>query len=131
MEAWTSQAIFDKVANHLLKQGKKAVNTKGQNPEGYCVYRTPDGLKCAAGCLIADEHYSEHLENYDIFHGPVDDALERSIGVNSSTDGGAFSLIRELQVIHDNQEPKEWPGALVLLALHKHLDLPECLQEKP
>ena len=53
----TQQQIFDQVARHLLKQGKRAVSAQGR-----CKYRTDDGLKCAAGCLISDEEYDQNFE---------------------------------------------------------------------
>lgn len=50
----TAQSIFDTVAWHLIKQGRPAW---AKNGSGGCMYRTPDGLKCAIGCLIADDEY--------------------------------------------------------------------------
>lgn len=52
----TNLQIFDKVCNHLMTQG-----TPAQNSASQCRYRT-GGLQCAAGCLIADEHYRLGLE---------------------------------------------------------------------
>lgn len=53
---FTKQETFDMVVAHLRKQGVPAV-------DGYvCKYRTPDGLKCAAGCLIPDGMYDESIE---------------------------------------------------------------------
>lgn len=51
------QEIFDKVFTHIMKQGKPALNSKGE-----CVYRGKNGLTCAAGCLIDDEQYSPQME---------------------------------------------------------------------
>ena len=45
------QEVFDKVAIHLLTQNAKALNSGG-----LCVYKTPNGLRCAVGCLIPDGH---------------------------------------------------------------------------
>lgn len=46
----TEQEVFDQVANHLLTQMKKSEHTR-KNPYEYvnCLYRSSDGLKCAAG----------------------------------------------------------------------------------
>ena len=57
----TAQEIFDTVAHHLIAQGKPALSG-----EGGCSYRAPDGSKCAIGCLITDEEYSEEFEDKDI-----------------------------------------------------------------
>lgn len=51
-----AQEIFNKVAAHLLKQGRPA------REEDRCRYRTTDGLSCAVGCLIPDELYSPSFE---------------------------------------------------------------------
>ena len=47
----TAQQVFDQVKTHMMAQYAKSV---GQNSD-VCLYRGPDGLKCAAGCLISDE----------------------------------------------------------------------------
>lgn len=48
------QEIFDTVSVHLLTQ-----NEKSQESSFYssCLYRGPNGTKCAVGCLIKDEFY--------------------------------------------------------------------------
>lgn len=53
----TAQEVFDKVLNHLRKQGKAAVHSG----EG-CAYRGEGGTSCAVGCLIPDEMYSPAME---------------------------------------------------------------------
>jgi hypothetical protein len=55
----TDQEVFDQVANHLLTQNKRSVSATDNT---LCVYRSPDGLKCAAGCLIADDEYDPRME---------------------------------------------------------------------
>ena len=57
----TAQEVFDQITQHLLKQGKRSVSSTGA-----CRYRTENSegvLKCAAGCLIADEEYDRLFEN--------------------------------------------------------------------
>ena len=54
------QEIYDKVKAHLLAQGRPAMF------QGSCVYRSPNGLKCAVGCLITDEAYDEDLEGVPV-----------------------------------------------------------------
>ncbi len=53
----TEQEIFDTVAIHLIKQGKQSADAFGN-----CLYRGPEGLKCAVGCLIPDEVYQRNME---------------------------------------------------------------------
>lgn len=54
-----AQEIFDTVATHLLKQGRRATNP--DIPE-MCVYRGANGTKCAVGVLIPDEAYDPVME---------------------------------------------------------------------
>jgi hypothetical protein len=72
-----------------------------------CRYRTDDGLMCAIGCHIADEHYSPDLEELAATSVPVREALKKS---------GAPDVDRiflgSLQAIHDAYEPEEWKERL-------------------
>lgn len=58
----------DKIAAHLIKQHARAVEPyPPAHPElgttaSRCQYRTADGLMCAAGCLIPEEHYVAEME---------------------------------------------------------------------
>lgn len=87
-----AQQIFDRVLDHLRKQGLASVGN-----DGGCMYRAPDGAMCAAGCLIADEHYSDSLERRCADQPPVMDAIERS-----GIDLVHIGLLRDLQIAHDN-----------------------------
>lgn len=51
------QMIFDTVAEHLAKQGHRAIDHAGT-----CRYRYDDGAKCAAGCLLSDDEYVPEME---------------------------------------------------------------------
>lgn len=53
----TAQQVFDSVLNGLRLQGKAAVFN------GNCMYRAPDGCKCAFGILIKDDEYDPEMEN--------------------------------------------------------------------
>lgn len=112
----TAQQVFDQVAAHLLTQNKRSYNDE----LAACAYRSPDGLKCAAGCLIADEEYNPAWEGMywlglcgefpvtTKWHEPLTDAHS--------------GLIVELQKIHDNVEPNEWPISLESLAKECELE---------
>ena len=56
----TNQQIFNKVAKHLLKQGRRARDGNG------CAYRGENGTKCAVGCLIPDALYDDRLEGSSV-----------------------------------------------------------------
>jgi hypothetical protein len=116
----TDQELFDKVATHLLTQGKKAQDLVPV----ICRYKTDDGLKCAVGCLIPDELYSTDLEGcalcqpHDDF-GKVD-RLKRvliTVGIASQQ----FNMLAELQNIHDYQDAESWRFRLGDFARHHKL----------
>ena len=48
---------FEYVLRRINEQGKPSMNDEDQ-----CMYRGPDGLKCAAGHLIPDDEYDERME---------------------------------------------------------------------
>lgn len=68
----TPQEVFDTVANHLRKQGQRArVANPNFRPgfhgtEEICAYRSPEGLRCAVGCLIKDEDYVPSMEGQTV-----------------------------------------------------------------
>lgn len=92
----TEQQVFDHVVAHLRKQGKRSMLPKAS--EDTCAYRGSDGLKCAAGCLIADDEYNPRLEGYS-WSGLVGMQLVPEAHQN---------LIARLQRIHDVFETPMW-----------------------
>lgn len=106
----TNQDIFDHVTEHLLTQGARSVQSYMGSES--CRYRGDRGLKCAAGALIADNHYSGCLESSTTAAYEVEKALRASLPnlewVWNSTGG----LIRHLQLIHDRKAPECWPQQL-------------------
>lgn len=53
----TLQEIYSTVRQHLLTQNARSAKN------GNCLYRGPNGTKCAAGALIPDEIYTPSIEN--------------------------------------------------------------------
>ena len=98
----SEQEIFDKVAVHLLTQKKKAVD---DGNAGFCMYRAPDGGKCAVGCLIPDEDYRTSMEGESVAY--LSDHFESCAWMYKYLD-----LLCKLQGLHDNFTPSEWPLAL-------------------
>jgi len=102
----TEQEVFDQVAKHLLAQ-KKRSGVKDADWVVTCMYRNDEGLKCAAGCLIADDEYYKDIEgsSWDVLVDedvvPTENCLE---------------LIVALQNIHDCEPVEEWRAALGKLA---------------
>lgn len=116
----TNQQLFDKVVTHLRTQGVQAAVFNGSETV-YCKYRI-DGKMCAAGCLIADEHYSQDLEGEKSSAANVYLAIKASIGEHDA------DLVRKLQLVHDNAD--SWssygldePGERSLKVIAKHWNL--------
>lgn len=111
LKKMTAQQVFDVVAEHLLRQGKKSVDCE----DNECLYRSPEGLKCAAGVLIDDADYTHDLE-----HKCWLELLERNYLPANKYDAHRW-LINELQNIHDYDLPENWAEALKKLALSQGL----------
>lgn len=115
------QQIYDRVKRHLLKQGVKSIEnvsyTYDDPNEDYiepeCRYRTTDKdghvLKCAIGCLIPLRNYDPAFEG-DNARGITErgDVFPPSLGITwEDTD-----FLNDLQLLHDGNDPAEWPDAL-------------------
>ena len=113
------QEVFDKVARHLLMQGKKSV-------EGLsCLYRSADGSKCAVGCLIPDEAYDPKYEGKGLerlmnVYPKLRDTLELSPFPKKR--GTEMAFLTDLQILHDDVDPNSWLPALGALACRYKLD---------
>ena len=74
--------LIEKVAHHLADQGRRAID-----PGRGCLYKTPDGLMCAVGCLFSAEQHLEHageLEDTNYFALPGD--LKQSLYATHAPD---------------------------------------------
>lgn len=60
----TPQEIYNTVVSHLLAQGEPARIV--DNTGAQCMYRTPDGKKCAIGVLIPDADYDPAMEGLPV-----------------------------------------------------------------
>lgn len=121
----TLQKIFNKVSKHLLTQGVRSLGYSVKADREICRYRTPDGLKCAVGCLIKAKVYREELEYRGVEEDVVQQALEDS-GYDMS-DNATQSLLDTLQEIHDWSDPSRWKADLTELAIKFDLKLPPIL----
>jgi hypothetical protein len=101
--------MFLAVANHLLHQGRRAVDENNE-----CVYLSEDGLKCAAGCLLPEEHYDEDIEGAYVTDEQVIEHFNMA-GVNLREQAN-LDLIRKLQTVHDDSDPKDWYDKLMDIA---------------
>jgi len=97
-----AEDVFFFIVRHLANQ-----NARSTFHGHGCVYRNPEGLKCAAGCLIADDEYSKEFENKtwkalrDAGEVPIEHA----------------DLINSCQTVHDNFDPEEWEKVFLGMAI--------------
>lgn len=101
---------MDHVAAQLLKQGRRSTSN-GHD----CVYRAPDGCKCAAGHLIDDQFYHPSFERRAVPQpfSSMGDAHKTMVEafVNSGVDlhdREVYHLVHALQRVHDGYEPNQW-----------------------
>lgn len=118
----TQQEIFDRVARHLIGQKHPSFDPFSKE----CLYRGPNGAKCAAGIFIPDHLYHQGLEGKSV------NLLGRDVFPNVNVaDADVRMLLRGLQSIHDDSvsrsdvEPisyeDEWRRRLKLFALDFNL----------
>jgi len=115
---YDKQRLFDHVVRHLFKQHAKAVSTIDGKVS--CRYRAANGLKCAIGCVIADDQYYPAMENMNVRE--LFESLEISIGRKIQKPNGEWSVGTEydmlvrLQNAHDHRFVYEWPMYLKIIA---------------
>ena len=124
MTPMTEQEIFDRVARHLLTQGREAQDHNKINGAYVCRYKTADGLMCAIGCLIPPENYSEAMEGKRVMHNEVYSRLPKL------AEEVRANLLVSLQAIHDGSFPIVWKRELEGLGKRLELDT-KVLEEFP
>ncbi len=100
-----TEEIYQRVRQHLIEQ-----ETRSENAHE-CLYRGPNGMKCAVGCLIDDEHYTADLEGLSVVRADkVTYAIAQSIGRSLTIED--VTLLNSLQRFHDNAKPETWHDRL-------------------
>lgn len=110
-EVMTDQEIFDAVVTHARKQQARSVSHHGD-----CCYRGNNGLRCFAGCLIADEDYDPSMEGSNCMLLPPIIKLTQNTG-----------LVRSLQTIHDKYGVEYWESRFKALAIANGLEYREMV----
>ncbi len=112
------QAIFDRVATHLLTQMVKSM--KDPDMDNRCMYRGANGTSCAVGCLIPDDRYEERFEGltpdsdpnsfiYKMDRKAAAIAFKKMLAeVLGATTEDDFAFLRGLQRIHDFGDQFSW-----------------------
>lgn len=131
----TDQEIFDKVTTHLLKQNQASRHSSLDGRAlSACMYRGPDGLKCAVGALIPDGVFDKYIADADSFlNSTAIDGLPDAILYESqiiSTEmlvlerQRRMNILRVLQGVHDTWQPHEWREVLQKTAERFNLTFP-------
>lgn len=94
---FTKLEIIAFVREKLLTQNMQSVKYSGARAK--CLYRGPNGLKCAVGHLIADDEYGAFMEACTI-NASCFDKFEIS--------HDRRRLLTRLQDIHDSRDPGHW-----------------------
>lgn len=81
----TAQEVFDTAVRGVIEQGVPSYDGVR------CLYRGPNGTKCAAGHLIPDDLYTNYMDT-----GPLEPVV-RAIGLSEH-----IKLIDALQIAHDS-----------------------------
>lgn len=107
----SKQRVFNQVVKHLLTQKKKSLDRKRNQVMGNnCVYLSPNGLKCAAECLISKREYSKTFEGDNWLT-----VARKTAAINHA------DFIDSLQNIHDEFPPRRWTSKLRMIAKRENL----------
>lgn len=93
---FNKQTAFDTALNGIRAQGKPSLSA--DPVDNYCLYRAPDGSKCAIGHLIPDDKYSPDMEMGGIYQRIHE--ICPIIGVETA-DWRTIDFLSELQKAHD------------------------------
>jgi hypothetical protein len=104
------QEIFDQIVTHLRKQGCKSIAGAST-----CLYRGPNGTKCAVGCMISDDDYDPSMEGKGI---TTIIRLSKNLKVLSPY----RKLLVEMQNIHDDRRVEDWEREFQLAAVRFNLN---------
>ena len=105
----TAQEVFDYVSHHLLTQNQQSITASK------CAYRGDDGLKCAVGCIIADDEYNP------IFDDSRESAITRLVKDGKIKVDKHLELLQKLQGVHDTCPTIMWKDQLKSLAKSQEL----------
>ena len=110
----TEQTAFNLVKNHLLTQMTKSMG-KNNFGDTQCLYRGPNGTKCAIGALITDAEYKEITDHSHEFWGNYGLMISQTEKLQS-LQGLDLTFLEELQIIHDQYETQDWKNQLEVFA---------------
>jgi len=120
MSVVVQQKVFNKVYNHLLTQKSQSYLSDGIT----CAYRGTDGKQCAVGCLIPDSKYRIKYEEKSVGEEDIDKLLMEILNVGTYHYKEIQTLLKDLQLVHDNIPPTRWKSSLKVVADMHSLNVP-------
>ncbi|HKR40089.1 MAG TPA: hypothetical protein VJU59_10515 [Paraburkholderia sp.] len=114
------QDVFDIAAWHLLRQHSQAI-APGTSK---CMYRAPDGKRCAVGWLMPDDVYSRSLEFFSVrdLASMMLDSTRHEYHAFAAFLIRHMVLLSDLQHMHDSNPPVQWPARLRVIAHQNDLN---------
>ncbi len=61
----------------VIEQGRPSIHPTSDNQSSLCLYRGPEGAKCAVGHLLPDSEYRDVMEGHPVYSRNVAHALIR------------------------------------------------------
>jgi hypothetical protein len=117
-----TQEAFTTIVTHLAKQAKKALSV-GDGSASYCMYRSPEGLKCALGCLIPDDLYEPAMDSGMGMQASL--LLDRYPALKKVLSDVDVQMLGDMQFLHDSCIVSEWGTDARVMADRHHLIMPE------
>lgn len=118
MDKEALQQVFDKAYLGLKAQGFER-----SHENATCLYRGPDGKKCAIGHVIPDEHYRPEMEGCSVLY--ITRWCREALPVGLRGMPAQLALYR-LQRCHDQaRDPEDMQRRLVHYAEDWELTVPE------
>lgn len=112
-----NQQAFNQMVEHLRKQKKRSY----EESISTCLYRGPNGLKCAIGALIPDELYREEMEGMAVTRLLINEQNKypKLYELFEQVDS---QFLSEMQDIHDFNPIEQWERRFELCAGDYNLD---------
>jgi hypothetical protein len=135
LEAMTPQNVFDHIATHLIRQGRRS------HADHYLgLYRGPNSAACAVGAVIPEAAYSEGMEGRGVTGLLWWMADQPGYGRLMRMLAKHHHLLVALQEMHDCRPVDQWPSRLRGIAIAHELSpqivndlslVPACPDERP
>lgn len=118
-EELTKQQAYEKIFRYFSKPDAKLSYVQGvQGVQGgaQCVYRAPDGSRCAVGCILPNRLYRPAMDEESL---GADDALTVALGSEWWHEHSSFvNFLSDVQLAHDDaagRESRGEPGLSIFL----------------